>query len=364
MNWKYTTMILIFVLGSLLISSETEAVDLDVLPNPPTPTKEFEVKGNSAYLGRKPIRLWGLRCVHALRDRALTERLVRNLDNFTEHGINLISVYLQAAHGGFPDIQAGANPFGETGELDPAFAWRLEWLARAADRRGMVLLIGVLTPIKDQELRDEAAMRTAIEQTARLLETRKIRNVVDDLMYEFDHATRIYQESFREPDGSFKKARAAAWFHAVAPRIEAGVTTETHSKSSKDCHGMDLHLIQKEDPIPADGYALNIESLRRDVFGKEGIFTPEQVDAIIRELERYQATPNVGYVLNTSYAQSIGGASGTGPHYEMGGYGTGPGDRGIRFYFEWIRDHVGRYEYPHHVPVSEVAREAQDEPRR
>lgn len=339
------------------ISGSAMAADVDPFPDPPTATKEFEVKGQSAYLGGRPIRLWGLRCVHALRDRALTERLVRNLDNFNEHGINLVSVYLQAAHGGFPDIQAGANPFSETGELDLAFARRLEWLAREADKRGMVLLIGVITPIKDQELRNEAAMRHAIEETAQLLESRKIRNVVIDLMYEFDHATRIYQESFREPNGSFKKARAAAWFHAIAPGIAAGVTTETHSNSSKVFEGMDLHLIQKEDPIPADGYALNIESLRRDLFGSEGIFTPEQVESIRRELVRYRAVPNAGYVLNTSYAQSIGGASGTGPHYEMGGYGTGPDDRGIRFYFEWLRDHVGRWEYPHHIPADSTVSE-------
>jgi hypothetical protein len=33
----------------------------------------------------------------------------------------------------------------------------------------------------------------------------------------------------------------------------------------------------------------------------------------------------------------------------MGGYGTGSDDRGIRFYYEWVRDHVGRYEYPGHI---------------
>jgi hypothetical protein len=352
-----TYFVMAFVLNS--VSAVLYAADLDHFPDPPTSTKEFEVKENSAYLGGKPLRLWGLRCVHALRDRAMTERLVRNLDNFTDHGLNLVSIYLQPAHGGYPDIQAGINPFSESGELDPAFAKRLEWLAREVDRRGMVLLIGVITPIKDQELKDEAAMRNAIEQTARLLQTRKIRNVVVDLMYEFDHPTRIYHESFREPEGAIKKYNAANWFHDIAPDIEAGVTTETHSKSSKEFAGMDLHLIQKEDPIPERGYALNIESLRRDVFGKEGIFTPEQKTSIIHELERYRAAPNAGYVLNTSYAQSIGGASGTGPHFEMGGYGTGPDDRGIRFYFEWVRDNVGRWEYPNHVSATNHSKTGQ-----
>lgn len=343
------------LLSALPTSPRADAGEPDDLPQPPTPTKEFDVRDGRAHLGGKPVTLWGLRCVHALKSQALTERLVRNLDNFNDHGINLISTYLQAAHGGYPDIQAGTNPFGEAGVLRPDYARRLEWLAREADKRGMVILLGVLTPIKDQELKDEGAIRRAIEETARLLEARKIRNVVVDLMYEFDHPTRIAQEMMREPEGSAKKAKAAAWFHAIAPGIEAGVTTETHSNSVKTFAGMDLHLIQKEDPIPSDGYALNIESVRRDKFGDDGIFTPEQVEEIIRELERYRAAPNAGYVLNSSYAQSIGGPDGTGPHFEMGGYGTGPDDRGIRFYFEWVRDHVGRYEYPNHIRGSNEA---------
>src|SRR5262245_51691044 len=125
---------LLMLLALVIGPSPATSGDLHALPNPPTPTKEFSVRGSSAYLGGKPVRLWGLRCVHALRDQSLTERLVRNLDNYAEHGINLISVYLQAAHGGYPDIQAGANPFGEFGILDPDFADRLEWLAREADQ--------------------------------------------------------------------------------------------------------------------------------------------------------------------------------------------------------------------------------------
>lgn len=40
------------------------------------------------------------------------------------------------------------------------------------------------------------------------------------------------------------------------------------------------------------------------------------------------------------------------------GYGTGPADRGIRFYYEWVRDNVGRWEYPHHVPSTEFSLDA------
>jgi hypothetical protein len=56
--------------------------------------------------------------------------------------------------------------------------------------------------------------------------------------------------------------------------------------------------------------------------------------------------------------QGITNYSGTAPHGEMGGYGTGPTDRGIRFYYEWVRDNVGRWEYPRHVPAAEFSLEA------
>ena len=35
----------------------------------------------------------------------------------------------------------------------------------------------------------------------------------------------------------------------------------------------------------------------------------------------------------------------------MGGYGSGPNDRGVRFYYDWVRDHVGRWEYPKHINI-------------
>ncbi len=40
------------------------------------------------------------------------------------------------------------------------------------------------------------------------------------------------------------------------------------------------------------------------------------------------------------------------PAPEMGGHGTGPGDRGIAFYFEWVRSDIGRWEYSRHIEDS------------
>ena len=60
----------------------------------------------------------------------------------------------------------------------------------------------------------------------------------------------------------------------------------------------------------------------------------------------------------------LGGASGGTPLLELGAGpppdtlvvlpppGRSENDRGVRFYYEWVSDNVGRYEYPQHVRVS------------
>lgn len=72
-------------------------------------TREFEIRGDRAYLGGAQVDLWGIRWGNALMSAAVTERHVRNLDNLAAHGINLIGVYIQRSNGGWPDPEAGFN---------------------------------------------------------------------------------------------------------------------------------------------------------------------------------------------------------------------------------------------------------------
>src|SRR4051794_16564241 len=154
----------------------------------PTPTRKFEVREDRPYLGGKRIDLWGLRCGNALMSDAVTERHVRCLDNMVAHGINCVGVYVQGSNPGWPDLNASKNGYTPEGGLKPEFARRLEWLVREADRRGMVVMVGLFSPRKDQELKGEAAVRRACEETAQLLTKRGLRNVFVDLMHEYNHA--------------------------------------------------------------------------------------------------------------------------------------------------------------------------------
>lgn len=318
----------------------------------PAPTKEFEIRDGNPYLDGKPVKLWGLRCNNALMSPAVTERLVNNLDNLNAHGVNLISVCLQGTNGGFPNTEAGPNAYTSDGRIIPAFGKRLEWLVREADARGMVVYVGLLMPRKDEQLRDEAAVRRAIENSAKLLAERKLRNVFVNIYQEFNHGFRADHEIFREPDGASKKEEITKWFKAFAPDVEAGICPNHLTGSDVDYPGCEVKFFQEDMPIPKSGFAVNTETADRDASGNEGVFNEYHLASMKKEWETYRGSPRLAMLFRSPYVEDVTGKQGTGPNFEAGGGGTGEDDRGYRPYLDWLREHVGRWEYPNHIKGS------------
>lgn len=316
-------------------------------------TKEFSIRHDRAFLADREVDLWGLRCGNALYSTGVTERHVRAMDNMVAHGINLIGVYIQGSNGGWPDEDAGLNGFTRDGRLRPEVATRLEWLIREADKRGMVVMVGVCSPRKDQQFDDEAALHRALVATGQFLTERRLRNVFVDLMHEYDHSERADLEILRMPDGATKKARLSAWFREAAPGIEAGICPYEKSDAPVVYAGMDIHLIQKEMDIPASGFVVNVETQKQDAYENDGVFNEGQIEHVLNDCSRFRDAPNAVMLFHAAFIQGIGNYSGTAPHPEMGGYGTTVSDRGVRFYYEWVRNNIGRWEYPQHIPVSQ-----------
>lgn len=321
-------------------------------PAPASATREFEVREDRPWLGGHQVDLWGIRCGNALHSWTVTERHVRALDTLTRHGINLIGCYVQGSNGGHPDPDAGLNGYTRDGRLKADVARRLEWLVREADRRGMVVMVGLFSPRKDQELEGDAAVRRAVEETARFLQERRLRNVFVDIAHEYDHTSRMDQPLFREPGGAEKKARLSAWFKAIAPEIEVGVCPYEKSATADTYPGMDVRIIQKEMPIPSSGFVVNVETQKQDSYEDDGFFNEGHRAFIFEDCQRYLNSPNAVLMFHAAFIQGITNRSGTAPHPELGGQGTSPSDRGVRFYHEWVRDHVGRWEWPRHVRVA------------
>jgi hypothetical protein len=348
LNLRYVAPLV--VLSALAVSRPTWAAD------EPAPTREFEIRNDRAFLGGHEVDLWGLRCGNALHSQAITERHIRNLDNMTAHGINLIGVYIQGSNAGWPNADAAWNGFTRDGQLKPPVARRLETLIREADRRGMVVMVGLFTHRKDQEFYDDAAIRRATQEAARFLSSRKLNNVFVDIVHEFSHPERMDKELFREPDGAAKKAKLTVWFKAVGPDIEVGVCPDAGSGTGDSYPGMDVRIIQKGMPIPKHGFVVNVETSRQDAYQNDGIFNQTNLDYVFADCRRYQEAPNAVMLFHAAFIQGLTNYSGSAPHAEMGGYGTGANDRGVRFYYEWVRDYVGRWEYPQHVPVKAAER--------
>lgn len=315
----------------------------------PTPTREFAIRDGRPTLGGEPVKLWGLRCNNALMSPAVTERLINNLDNMTAHGINLVSVCLQGTNGGFPSVDAGPNAFASNGRLLPTFGRRLEQLIREADRRGMVVCVGLFMPRKDELLRDEAAVKRGIDEVGRLFTEKKLRNVFVNLYQEFNHPFRSDHEIFREPDGTAKKVKLTGWFKAVAPDVEVGICPNHQTGSSVDYPGCEVKFFQEAMPVPEEGFAVNTETADLDASGNEGVFNKFHLALGRKEWESHRESPRVAILFRSPYVEDVTGKQGTGPNFEMGGSGTGESDRGIRIYYEWLRSNVGRWEYPRHV---------------
>jgi hypothetical protein len=333
-----------------------------MIPKPPeavAETKEFEIRGERPFLGGQEVDLWGLRCGNAFLSDAVTERFVRNFDNMNAHGINLVGAYIQGVNAGHPSGDAGLNGFTRHGKLLPEVARRIEFLVREADKRGMVVMIGVLTPRKDQDFYGDEDIRSAIEEAARFLKEKRLRNVFVNLCDEFNHPLAADKLLIREPDGPRKKQMMTEWFKAIAPDIEAGIGPHWKSGTADTYPGMDIRILQKGMPIPDKGFVINVEPIREDYFNNDGIFNASNIEAIFTNCRHYLDAPNAVFMFHSGFVQGITNYSGTAPHGEMGGYGTGPTDRGIRFYYEWVRDNVGRWEYPRHVPASEFSIEPQ-----
>src|SRR6185437_8137049 len=249
-------------MGEIVERAETEG---------PPATREFSIKDDRPYLAGHPIDLWGLRCGNALYSEATVERHVRNFDNMAAHGINLVGVYIQGVNAGWPNPDAGINGFRRDGRLRAETGPRLERLIREADGRGMVVMVGLLGPRKDHEFYDDAAIRRAIEETGRFLSGRRLKNVFVDLCHEFNHPERIDKELLREPNGDEKKQRLTKWFQAVAPDIEAGVCPCVDSGTEDSYPGMEVRIIQKNMPVPSEGFVVNVEPLRQDFYQNDGV---------------------------------------------------------------------------------------------
>ena len=114
--------------------------------------------------------------------------LIAALPSYRAHGLTAVCLNLQ---GGSPQGYSWHQPwrisgFTADGGLKPDWARRLERVIAAADRLGMVVLLGLFYGRQSGQLRDEAAVRAAVGNTVDWLLALGARNVLLEVGNEVD----------------------------------------------------------------------------------------------------------------------------------------------------------------------------------
>jgi len=138
----------------------------------------FTVKGEKTYLNGQEFLVKGLRCSNALISDKTTDELIANLDTFARYGVNTVSVFFMGSR--FGDVKG----YREDASLNPVYSKRMGRIIAAADKRGMVVLVGCLywsTSKAKWESWTQAQANLAVANTMRWLKEHDYRNVFIDV---------------------------------------------------------------------------------------------------------------------------------------------------------------------------------------
>lgn len=185
----------------------------------------FSVSGDQLLLNGKPFKVVGLRTSNALISDATTQQLIDQLDVFKSYGVNTVSVFIMGSR--FGDVK-GYRP---DATLDPTYAARLAKIIKAADARGIVVLVGCLYWSTSRAKEDLGAWtqteaNRAVANTVRWLKDNNFRNV------------------FVDPDNEGMAHDAKGWSiaqmidaaHAVDPTIMVGYNDSAAPPSNADLY--------------------------------------------------------------------------------------------------------------------------------
>jgi hypothetical protein len=142
-----------------------------------------------------------------------TREFIAAMPEWRRHGLLGFTVNLQ---GGSPEGYSKTQPW-ETSGIDPAGNLRPAWMKRlaaildSANQLGMVAIVGCFYFGQDQRVRDEAAVKRAVVNTAEWLLERDYRNVLLEIANETDvkayHHEILKQERVHELIGMAKEVK-------------------------------------------------------------------------------------------------------------------------------------------------------------
>ncbi|MCD6288547.1 MAG: DUF5060 domain-containing protein, partial [Candidatus Hydrogenedentes bacterium] len=296
----------------------------------------LSVDGDRLLLNGQAIKVIGLRCSNALISDSTTRQLIDNLDVFKSYGVNTVSVYFMGSR--FGDVKG----YRRDGSLDPVYAARMARIIEAADRRGMIVLVGCMYWSNSRAKEDLDAVWTqsdadkAVGNTIRWLSDNGYRNV------------------FVDPDNEGMAHKSKGW--SIASMIDAGHAVDPSILIANNSKGTpppnaDLYIHHSE-KVPGRPWIQTEGSARGAPHGgywggyskKEGYYNyinigvytdamkKNQIDDTDRDIHQFN-----GYMQASTWLQCV---APYGPNMRPGGDGS-KNNPGIRWWLEHVRDTFG-----------------------
>lgn len=294
----------------------------------------FSVKNGRTLLDGKPFLVAGLRVSNALISDAATIQLIDNLDTFKEYGVNTVSVFFMGSR--FGDVRG----YRQDGSLDPVYAARMGRIIEAADRRGMVVLVGCLywsTSRGKWESWTQREANSAVAATARWLDERGYRNVFVD----------VDNEGMALKEAGFDNRQLVLASKRAAPSVVVGTNFRGQPPPEAD---LALHFSERaqgkpyiqSEGSPAVTPLTGANSGYWGRYSKQdglyqyiniGVYTAEMKRAQIEDTRRH-IQRGEGYLFASTWLQCVPPA---GPNHTPGGDGT-EASPGIRWWLEALRN--------------------------
>jgi hypothetical protein len=297
----------------------------------------FTVSADRTLLNGREFLVKGLRCSNALISDAATEQLVRNLDVFASYGVNTVSVYFMGSR--FGDVKG----YNEDASLNPVYTERMSRIIEAADRRGMVVLVGCLYwggSRSKWESWGQAQANAAVANTVRWLKANDYRNVFVDIDNE-GMARRAMGFDSRQMVVAGKKVDPRciiATNFKGAPPAEANLGIHfAHKVASKPY--IDSEATPKNAPGGYWGSYSKVKGyynyINIGIYNKQ--MKRDQISATAEHLDNGH-----GYMCASTWLQCV---PPHGPNHSPGGNGS-KAEPGIRWWLEFLRDKCGPYVAP------------------
>ena len=297
----------------------------------------FAVRGDKTYLNSAPILVKGLRCSNALTSDSATRELIDHLDTFASYGVNTVSVFFMGSR--FGDVKG----YRADGSLDSIYAGRMARIIEAADRRGMIILVGCLYwggSKATHENWTQAEANGAIANTIAWLKAHDYRNVFVDV----------------DNEGMAKRAKGFDNRQMVlaGKEVDPACVIATNFKGEPPAEAdLGIHFatpVEGKPYIDSEATPTNAPGNYWGAYSKKdsyynyiniGIYN-DAMKANQKADTRAHLDQGRGYMLASTWLQCV---PPHGPNHKPGGDGA-PGNPGIKWWLEFLQAQYGPYTPP------------------